>query len=68
MQFTDQISILIFALILVAVVVFLTMSKLVVGPLAKLRKVERVVLISGFIGVLLVLAMAASELLFHVVF
>ncbi|HEB59987.1 MAG TPA: hypothetical protein ENJ01_12245 [Gammaproteobacteria bacterium] len=68
MQFTDQISILIFALILVAVVVFLTMSKLVVGPLAKLRKVERVVLISGLIGVLLVLAMAASELLFHVLF
>ncbi|HEB67707.1 MAG TPA: hypothetical protein ENI93_07155 [Gammaproteobacteria bacterium] len=68
MQFTDQISILIFALILLAVTVFVVMSAFVVGPVARLKKVERIIVALGIVGVLAVLAMAASELLFHVVF
>lgn len=68
MQFTDHVSILIFALILLAVTVFMVMSGFVVGPLKKLKKVERIVLGVSFVGVLLVVGMAASELIFHVVY
>jgi len=68
MVFTDKISVLIFALILLAVAVFLTMSKYVIGPLGKLKKVERIILGVSAVGVVLVIGMAASELLFHVLF
>jgi len=68
MQFTDQISILIFSLVLLAVVIFLIMSKVIVGPVARLKPVERWVLGLSLLGVALVLGMAASELLFHVLF
>lgn len=68
MQFTDQISILIFALVLLAVAIFLIMSKFVIGPLSKLKKVERIILAVSIVGVVLVIGMAASELLFHVLF
>lgn len=68
MAFSDRISVLIFALILLAVTVFLVMSKYVVGPLQKLRKVERIILGVSAVGVVLVIGMAASELLFRVVF
>jgi len=68
MMFTDQISVLIFALILLAVTVFLVMSKYVIGPLQKLRKVERIILGVSAVGVVLVIVMAAAELLFHVLF
>ncbi len=68
MVFTDQISILIFALILLAVTIFLVMSRYVIGPLQKLKKVERIILGVSAVGVVLVIGMAASELLFHVVF
>lgn len=68
MEFTDQISILIFALVILAVSIFLIMSKLVIGPVAKLKSVERWILSLGLIGVVLVIGMAASELLFHVLF
>ncbi|MFV2005034.1 MAG: hypothetical protein ACC650_07480 [Gammaproteobacteria bacterium] len=66
MVFTDQISFLIFALIMMAVVIFLIMSKVIVGPLAKLRGVEKIVLAFSLVGVAMVLTMAAGELLFHV--
>ncbi len=68
MGFTDQISILIFSLVMLAVVIFLIMSKVIVGPVAKLRGVEKVILVLSLIGVALVVTMAASELLFHVLF
>lgn len=68
MEFTDQISVLIFALVILAVSIFLIMSKLVVGPVAKLKPVERWVLGLGLFGVVLVIGMAAGELLFHVLF
>ena len=68
MVFTDKISVLIFALILLAVAVFLTMSKYVIGPLQKLKTVERIILGVSAVGVVLVIGMAASELLFHVLF
>jgi multisubunit Na+/H+ antiporter MnhF subunit len=68
MQFTDQISILIFALVLLAVAIFLVMSKVIVGPVARLKPVERWVLGLSLIGVVLVIGMAASELLFHKLF
>jgi len=68
MVFTDKISVLIFGLILLAVAVFLTMSKYVIGPLRKLKKVERIILGVSAVGVVLVIGMAASELLFHVLF
>ncbi len=68
MAFTDQISILIFSLVLLAVAIFLIMSKVIVGPIASLKPVERWVLGSGLVGVAMVVGMAASELLFHVLF
>lgn len=68
MQFTDQISVLIFTLVILAVSIFLIMSKLVVGPVAKLKSIEKVILVFGLLGVILVISMAASELLFHVLF
>ena len=68
MGFTDQISILIFALVVLAVTIFLLMSKVIVGPLAKLKRVERIVLSLSLIGVMLVVVMAGSELLLHVLF
>jgi len=68
MQFTDQISILIFSLILLAVAIFLIMSKVIVGPINRLKPVERIVLGLSLLGVMLVVGMAASELLFHVLF
>ncbi len=68
MVFTDKISVLIFALILLAVTIFLVMSKYVIGPLRKLKIVERIVLGASAVGVVLVIGMAASELLFHVLF
>jgi len=68
MVFTDKISVLIFALILLAVAVFLIMSKYVIGPLQKLKTVERIILGVSAVGVVLVIGMAASELLFHVLF
>jgi len=66
MGFTDQISILIFGLVMLAVVVFLIMSKVIVGPLAKLKRTEKIVLALSLVGVALVVTMAAGELLFHV--
>ena len=66
MGFTDQISILIFALVMLAVVIFLIMSKVIVGPLAKLKPVEKIVLALSLVGVAMVVTMAAGELLFHV--
>lgn len=66
MVFTDQISVLIFSLVMLAVVIFLIMSKVIIGPVAKLRGVEKIVLVLSLIGVALVVTMAASELLFHV--
>lgn len=68
MGFTDQISVLIFALVLLAVTIFLVMSKYVIGPLRRLKTAERIILGASAIGVLLVIGMAASELLFHVLF
>ncbi len=51
-----------------AVVIYVIMSRFVIGPTAKLKKAERVILIVGVIGILLVIVYAAVELLFHVVF
>jgi len=68
MELTDTISALIFALILMAVAVYIVMSRYVIGPLARLRRSERVILGVMLAGVGLVMAYAATELLFHVVF
>ena len=68
MQFTDRVSILIFVLILLAVFVFMIMSGFVIGPIKKLKTGERIILAVSIVGVVLVLGMAASELLFHVVY
>jgi hypothetical protein len=68
MGFTDQISILIFGLVILAVAIFLIMSKVIVGPFAKLKMTERIVLTLSLIGVVMVVLMAGSELLFHVLF
>lgn len=68
MELTDTISVLIFALILMAVAVYLVMSRYVIGPLAQLKPAERVMLVIMLTGVGLVMVYAAAELLFHVVF
>jgi len=68
MELTDRISALIFALIVMAVGVYLVMSGYVVGPLAKLKRAERCIVIVSLIGVGGVIVYAASELLLRVVF
>ncbi len=68
MELTQTISALIFALILIAVIVYLVMSCFVTGPLAGLKQGERVILAISVMGILLVVVYAALELLFHVVF
>ena len=68
MELTDTISALIFALILMAVAVYVVMSRYVVGPLAQLKRAERMMLVVMLAGVALVMAYAATELLLHVVF
>ncbi|HTS54673.1 MAG TPA: hypothetical protein VMH26_15480 [Burkholderiales bacterium] len=68
MGLTDKISTLIFALIVIAVGAFLTMSRFFVGPLSQLTRGERIILGVSFVGVLGVMVYAAVELLFHFVF
>lgn len=68
MELTDRISALIFALIVMAVGVYLVMSSYVVGPLAKLKPTERWIIVASLVGVGGVIVFAASELLLHVVF
>jgi hypothetical protein len=65
---TDKISALIFALIVVAVIVYLTMSRFVVGPISRMKRGERIILTVSLVGVVAVMVYAAVELLFHVVF
>lgn len=68
MELTDTISALIFTLILIAAVVYVVMSRFVTGPLAGLKRGERIILAVSVVGILLVVVYAAAELLFHVVF
>ena len=68
MELTETISALIFALILIGAVVYVVMSRFVVGPLAGLKHGERIILMVGVAGIMLVVVYAAVELLFHVVF
>lgn len=68
MELTETISALIFALILIAVVVYVVMSRFVVGPLAGLKHGERIILMISVVGIVLVVVYAAVELLLHVVF
>lgn len=68
MEIADRISTLIFALIVIAVIVFLVMSAFVVGPVAKLRRGEKIILAVGLIGIGGIIVYAGSELLLHVVF
>ena len=68
MELTQTISALIFALILMAVIVYVVMSRFVTGPLAGLKQGERIILAVSVVGILLVVVYAAVELLFHVVF
>ena len=68
MGLTDKISTLIFALIVIAVIVYLIMSRVVVGPVSQLKRVERIILGVSVVGIAAVLVYAAVELLFHVVF
>ena len=68
MELTETISALIFALILIAVVVYVVMSRFVTGPLASLKRGERIILVVSVVGIVLVVVYAAVELLFHVVF
>lgn len=65
---TDSISALIFALIVLAVIVFVVMSGFVVGPVSRLRPAERRILGTGLVGIAGVIVYAASELLLRVVF
>lgn len=66
MELTDQISALIFALIVVAVTIYIVMSRFVLGPMAGLMRAERVIVIASVVGILGVMAYAATELLLHI--
>ena len=68
MELTETISALIFALILMAVIVYLVMSRFVTGPLAGLKRGERIILTISVVGIAMVVVYAAVELLFRVVF
>ena len=68
MELTQTISALIFALILIGVVVYVVMSRFVIGPLGGLKHGERIILLVSVAGIVLVVVYAAVELLFHVVF
>ena len=68
MAFTDRISALIFALILIGVVVYVVMSRFVTGPLSGLQRGEQVIIVVSITGMILVVIYAAVELLLHVVF
>jgi TctA family transporter len=68
MGIADQISTLIFALIVVSVVVFLIMSAYVVGPVSRLKRVEKIVLAVGLVAIAGIIVYAGTELLFHVLF
>lgn len=68
MGFTDKISALIFALIVIGAVVYVVMSRFVIGPVSQLARGEKVILTISVIGILGVIVYAAVELLFHVVF
>jgi hypothetical protein len=65
---SDHIPTLIFALIVLAVCVFLLMGAYVVGPMARLKKGERIIIGIGGVGIGGVIVYAASELLLRVVF
>ena len=68
MELTQTISALIFALILIAVIVYVVMSRFVIGPLSGLKQGERIILAVSVVGMMLVVVYAAVELLLHVVF
>ena len=68
MELTETISALIFALILIAVIVYLVMSRFVTGPVAGLKRGERIILAISVVGIALVVVYAAVELLLRVVF
>ena len=68
MELTQTVSALIFALILIAVVVYLVMSRFVTGPLAGLKRGERIILLISVVGIALVVVYAAVELLLRIVF
>ncbi len=67
MGFTDKISALIFALIIIGVFVYLIMSRFVTGPIADLKRGEQIILLLSIIGMLMVVVFAGFELLLHVV-
>ncbi len=68
MEFTDKISALIFALIVMGASIYVVMSRFVVGPLKQLKRGERIVIAVSIVGILLVIVYAAVELLLHIVF
>ena len=68
MGFTDKISALIFALIVIGVMIYVVMARFVTGPLADLQVGEKVIITVSIIGILLVVVYAAAELLLRVVF
>ena len=67
MEFTDKVSVLIFALVLISAVVYVIMSKYVVGPVVNLKSGEKIVLVISTLGIVMVVVYAAMELLLHVV-
>ena len=68
MGLTDKISALIFALIVIGAIVYVVMSRFVIGPVSQLAAGEKVILIVSVIGIVGVIVYAAVELLLHVVF
>ncbi len=68
MEFTDKISALIFALIVMGAIIYVVMSRFVVGPLKQLKRGERIVIAVSIVGIILVIIYAAVELLLHIVF
>lgn len=68
MGLTEQVSTLIFALIVIGVIVYLVMSAYVVGPVARLKRGEKVILTVGMVGIVGIIVYAGAELLLHFVF
>lgn len=67
MGFTDDVSAVIFGLIIIGVFTFIIMARFVTGSILDLKLGERIIIFLGFIGMMMVCVYAVFELIFHIV-
>ena len=67
MGFTDNVSVLIFVLVILGVFIYIIMSFFITGPISGLKRGEQVILVTSIIGMLMVVVYAGFELLLRIV-